>query len=280
MKIVSLVGAGGKMGTRILKNLSRHSMKIHCIEVSSAGIANIKSLGFNVSQPDTALPESDLVILAVPDRAIHQIIDDVVKSMKPGALLILLDPAAAYLGQLPESSDVGYFVVHPCHPSVFNFEDSSEDRRDLFGGDRARQAIVCALVQGTEEDYRLGEAVAESMFAPVCRTHRISLDQMAMLEPVMAETLAGTMITLLREAMDQAVANGVPYPAARDFMLGHINVELGIVFGEAPNPFSDAALIAIDYGKDHVLQDGWQKLFAPDRIREQISTMLSAGTSN
>jgi len=66
----------------------------------------------------------------------------------------------------------------------------------------------------------------------------------------------------------------VPQEAARDFMLGHINIELAIAFGEAGNPFSDACLVAIEYGKKYWLKDGWEALFDPESVREQVKVML------
>lgn len=33
-------------------------------------------------------------------------------------MLVGLDAAAPYAGDLPKSDDLTYFVVHPCHPPV------------------------------------------------------------------------------------------------------------------------------------------------------------------
>ena len=129
-------------------------------------------------------------------------------------------------------------------------------------------------MQGPEEDYEKGVKIATDMYAPVMRTHRITVEQMAMLEPTMAETIGAASAMFLKAAMDEAVKRGVPEEAARDFMLGHINIELAIAFGEAGNPFSDACLVAIEYGKKYWLKEGWQALFETGSIREQIDVML------
>lgn len=111
------------------------------------------------------------------------------------------------------------------------------------------------------------------MFAPILRSHRITVEQMAMLEPTMAETIGSMMMTVLGETLDEAVKRGVPYEAAKDFMMGHINVQLAIVF-EKVNPFSEACLVAIEYGRRAIIREGWQELFSPERVRDQIDVML------
>jgi hypothetical protein len=273
MKKIALVGAGGKMGCRIADNLKESSYEMHYLEISESGIERLASRGLEPSEPSLALPETDAVILAIPDVAIGKTAGEIVPMMKAGAMLILLDPASAYLKQLPQRDDLIYFVAHPCHPPLFN-DEVGEARKDYFGGVSAKQAIVCALMQGSEADYTAGEQIAKEMYAPVMRAHRITVEQMAMLEPTMAETLGSMFAVLYREALDEAVRNGVPEEAAKDFMLGHIHIQLAIVFGEAGNPFSDACKVAIEYGKRHVIKEGWQQLFKPEKIYEQIDIML------
>jgi hypothetical protein len=273
MKNIALVGAGGKMGCRITDNLKDSRYEMAYLENGPEGIERLASRGLRPTEPKLALPAADAVILAIPDVAIGQVSQNIVPQMKSGAMLMLLDPAAAYLGQLPQREDLVYFVTHPCHPPLFN-EEIGDARKDYFGGVKAKQAIVCALMQGDEAKYAAGEQIAKAMFAPVMRSHRLTVEQMAMLEPTMAETLGSTFAVLYREALDEAVRCGVPAEAARDFMLGHINIQLAIVFGEAGNPFSDACKVAIEYGKRHVIKEGWRDLFKPEKVYEQIDVML------
>ncbi|MDI4645143.1 phosphogluconate dehydrogenase C-terminal domain-containing protein [Cohnella hashimotonis] len=273
MENIALIGAGGKMGCRISDNLRKGVRKVNYVETGLRGIERLAERGIVPTPQQEALQDADIVILAVPDTAIGDVAAGVVPAMKPGALLILLDPAAAYIGKLPNRKDVAYFVAHPCHPPVFNDETTPEARRDFFGGVAAKQAIVCALMQGREEDYVRGELAAKEMYAPVMRSHRITVEQMAMLEPTMAETISSMMVTVLGEAMEEAVKRGVPYEAAKDFMLGHINIQLGIVF-EKVNPFSDACLVAIEYGRKAIIKEGWRELYNPDKVYEQIDAML------
>ena len=270
---IALIGAGGKMGCRITDNLTDYPHPVRHVEISERGVANLARRGIRPVAQEEAVPLSDVVILAVPDTAIESISKSIVPMMRSGSMLMLLDPAAAYLGKLPDRKDVSYFISHPCHPPVFN-DETGDARRDYFGGVKAKQAIVCTLMQGPESDYERGERIARTIFAPVMRSHRITLEQMAMLEPTMAETIGSMLAVLYGEALDEAVRRGVPYEAARDFMLGHINIQLAIVFGEAGNPFSDACKIAIEYGKRAVIRDNWRSLFDPDKVYEQIDVML------
>lgn len=274
MTAIAVFGAGGKMGCRITDNLMHSSYEMMYIEIGEQGIRNLADRGLTPTPQAEALERADVVIMAVPDRWIGTIALEVVPAMRPKSMLITLDPAAAFLDQLPSREDISYFISHPCHPPVFNDESSPEARRDFFGGVSAKQAIVCTLMQGPEDDYARGEEIAKAMYAPVFRSHRITLEQMAALEPTMAETVSSTLAVILGEALEETVRRGVPYEAAKDFMMGHLNIQLAIVFGEAGNPFSDACLIAIEYGKKHLIKENWRTVFDPDNTRKQVDVML------
>jgi hypothetical protein len=57
-----------------------------------------------------------------------------------GAMMILLDPAAPYGRELPERTDITYFVCYPCHSHTVNDEIDPEARKDFFGAIKARLA--------------------------------------------------------------------------------------------------------------------------------------------
>jgi len=274
MTTIALFGAGGKMGCRLTRNLKNSDYSMQYVEISDAGIANLAALGVTPVSLEIAVREADVVILAVPDRILGKVAESVVPRVRAEGMVMLLDPAAAAAGELPARPDISYFVTHPCHPPVFN-DEVGEARRDFFGGVLAKQSIVCALMQGPEEDYAKGEAIAVAMYSPVTRSHRITVDQMAILEPAMAETVTAACITIIREAMDEAVKHGVPEEAARDFMLGHINIPLAIVFGEVGSPFSDGAKLIIEYGKRKLFLPDWRKVFEPESVREQVETIVN-----
>jgi hypothetical protein len=242
------------------------------VEVSDRGKAALSTRGIACVAVEEALAESQAVILALPDNRIGQVCAALNPNLRPGTMLIALDIAAPLAGDLPRRDDLVYFVSHPCHPSVFGGETAPEAQNDFFGGVHARQNIVCSLVQGPEAAYETGEAIARIMYAPVVTSHRCTAQQMAILEPVLSETVLGTCLTVVREAMDEAVKLGVPEAAARDFLLGHLKVELGIVFQLFPGAtFSDGALKAIAEAKRNIFRPDWRQVFEPAAISESIA---------
>jgi hypothetical protein len=83
--------------------------------------------------------------------------------------------------------------------------------------------------------------------------------------------MLGTCLTILREATDEAVRLGVPAEAARDFILGHMRVELAIVFQEKEGAvFSDGALKAIERARSQIFRPDWKKVFDPDVVAESV----------
>jgi hypothetical protein len=273
---IALLGAGGKMGCRIIDHLkSDGSWRLLCIEVSPAGLRNLADRGVKAAESSEALPQADIAVLALPDRVLGKVAHEAVPKLKPGTLVVTLDPAAAHAGELPARPDISYFVTHPCHPSVFDFQEDAAARADFFGGTKAPMPIVCALMQGPEEHYALGERLARAFFAPVTRAHRVTVEQMAILEPAMSETTAACLITTIREALDEAIRRGVPPEAARDFMLGHIKVPLGIAFGQVNFPFSDGAKLIIEYGRQRLLRPDWKSVFEAQSVKERVKTIVS-----
>ena len=268
---ISLVGAGGKMGCRLTDNFLRTpGYDVSYVEISEQGIANLKKRGVTSSAMDAAIPQSDVVILAVPDIAIGEISREVIPLMKTGALVLTLDPAAPLDGVIHHRDDLGYVIAHPCHPSIFNWEPTEDAFRDFYGGVSAKQSIVVALMYGNEEHYRRGEKVSQDMYAPIHRTHRITLEQMAVLEPAMVETLAQTCMEVVKEGYEKILSLGVPETAARDFVLGHLRIQIAVLFKEVNGTFSDAAYKISKRAKPLLFRDGWQKIFEMDDIRLQV----------
>ncbi|MBN2666419.1 MAG: semialdehyde dehydrogenase [Bacteroidales bacterium] len=270
LKVV-LTGAGGKMGLRLTRNLKDSEYGMSYLEVNHAGIERLKEMGIEVSSAGECIPSADIVILAVPDVALESVTASIIPVMKSGALAVTLDPAAALAGKLYPRKNISYFITHPCHPSIFNWEPEKDKMKDHFGGNLAKQAIVCSLLQGSEEDYALGEALARRFYAPVWKAHRITTEQMGLLEPALVETLASTCIYVIREGLNEVVKRGVPAEAARDFLLGHLRIQLAVLFNELPGAvFSDAANKALQRGLKEFIRDDWKKVFEPENVRDQI----------
>jgi ketopantoate reductase len=273
---IAIIGAGGKMGCRLTNNLVKTTHTLLLVEVSDEGKSRIAQSGRQVTAQDEALATADAVILALPDRVLGKVAHGVVPQVRPGCMVITLDPAAAHAGELPKRDDVTFFVSHPCHPSVFEHLETEEERADFFGGVTARHAIVCALMSGPEADYARGEALAREFYAPVTRSHRVTVEQMAILEPTMAETCGIALVLALREVLEETVRRGVPREAAEDFMFGHIKVELGIGFSRAGFPFSDGAKLIAEYGKRRIFRDNWLRdLFEPASVTEQVEAIVN-----
>lgn len=267
MTTIALFGAGGKMGIRLGRNLKKSGYDVRPVEVGEAGRARVKSeLGWEAMDADTALKGAEIVILAVPDAAIGKVAGGIVNKLAPGTMVIVLDAAAPYAGHLPDRKDITYFVTHPCHPPIFNDETGMAAKLDRFGGVAAKQAIVNALMQGPEADYARGEAVARAFWAPVMRSHRVTVEQMALLEPGLSETVCASLLDVMREAMDEVVRRGVPKEAARDFLLGHMNILGAVIFKEQEGVFSDACNKAIEFGKPALMRDDWKRVFEPGEI--------------
>lgn len=271
MAKITLVGAGGKMGCRLTDNFQKcNQYLLNYLEVSAQGIENLKQRGVTVSLQEDSVPEADVVILAVPDVAIGTISADIIPMMKPGALVMTLDPAAPLDGVIHHRDDLGYVIAHPCHPTIFNWEPTEAAFRDFYGGISAKQSIVVALMHGSEAHYQLGEKVAQDMYQPIHRTHRITLEQMAILEPAMVETLAQTCMEVVKEGYDRIVSLGVPETAARDFVLGHLRIQIAVLFKEVNGSFSDAAYKISKRAKPLLFKENWQHIFEMDDIRQQV----------
>jgi len=271
--VVTLIGAGGKMGLRITDHLSKSAHEVRYVETDEQKTAQLTMRGVSPTPMGDALKVSDIIILAVPDIDLERISNEVAPLMKPGAMLMVLDASAAYAGELPKRKDISIFVTHPCHPPIISDETDPEVRKEWHGGIRAKQSIVCALMQGKEEDYKKGEEIARSIFSPIMKSHRVTIEQMAILEPAMAETITFTLMVIMKEALEEAIKTGVPEEAATDFMLGHMNSSLWVLFGgigDYKELVSDGALKAVEMSKREILKPDWRKVFRPENVYKQV----------
>lgn len=271
MTTIALLGAGGKMGMRLARNLKNSRFKIHPVEINPQAQEKIKSeFGWDCVDRNIALQGAEIIIMAVPDTVIGAVAKEIVPTLRKDTIVVILDAAAPHAGHLPERKDITYFITHPCHPPIFNDETDLAAKADHFGGIAAKQHIVNALMQGPESHYALGEEVARAIWAPVMRSHRISVEHMAILEPGLSETVCATLLSAMRDAMDETIRRGVPKEAARDFLLGHMNILAAVTFDEINGQFSDACNKAIIFGKETILKPDWLRLFEPEEIKDSV----------
>ena len=275
MTKITLVGAGGKMGCRIADNfLKLPQYNVKYLEINEQSIERLKQRNIHVSTQEESVPAADVVILSVPDVTIGLISDEIIPKMKKGALVMTLDPAAPLDGAIHHRDDLGYVIAHPCHPGIFNWEPTEQAFRDFYGGISAKQSIVVALMHGKEEDYILGKKIAQDMYAPIKQTHRVTLEQMAILEPAMVETLSQTAMEAIKEGYDRIIELGVPEAAARDFVLGHLRIQIAVLFKEVNGTFSDAAYKISKRAKPILFKDDWKKIFDMNDIRQQVKDIV------
>jgi hypothetical protein len=79
---------------------------------------------------------------------------------------------------------------------------------------------------------------------------------------------------VIREGLNEVIKRGVPADAARDFLLGHLRIQMAVLFDELPGAvFSDAANKALRRGLKEFIKEDWRKVFEPDNVRDQISAI-------
>jgi D-apionate oxidoisomerase len=271
---VAVVGAGGKMGMRVSNNLQRSAHRVFYSENSPVGRQRTIDAGREVTDTAVAVAEADVVILAVPDVALGPVSEQVVPQLKSGAIVLTLDPAAAYANLLYRRGDVEYAVAHPCHPPVFLQRRTEAELNDTFGGIAAAQDVVAALESGNEGARGVAEEVIRLMYAPVIDVHWVTVKQLAYLEPTLVEVVACMIGDLLNEALQETIHTvGVPEAAARAMLFGHVQVALANGL-RGDNPFSDACLIAMDYGREKIIKEDWKSIFNDDELDHVLKKML------
>lgn len=274
---VAVLGAGGKMGFRITKKLFDAGYDLRAIDTGDIGKARLAEVNIKAVGMDEGLKGAHVVIMALPDNIIGKVATDIEAKLPPGTMLLILDAAAPYADVLPKNRpDLTYFVGHPCHPPLYNDETEWPARRDYHGG-IAKQSIVCALMQGPEEHYSIGAEICQAMWSPIDDTHRVTVEQLAILEPGLSEMLAMCMVDVLTEAVDECEKKySIPRKAAQDFLIGHLNVEIAMWFGYSPKVPSDAALRLLKFGKSKIMQENWREALSPKVIR-QASDLIVHG---
>ena len=77
----------------------------------------------------------------------------------------------------------------------------------------------------------------------------------------------------LGDAAVAAIPERIPEAAARAMLFGHIQVALANGL-RGDNPFSDACLIAMDYGRNKIIKDDWKSIFDDGELDHVLKQML------
>jgi hypothetical protein len=261
------------MGRRITRALlTNDDYDLRFVEPSARGQELMADLGVTATELEPALSGAEVVVFAVPDAIVRHVAADVVPKLDSGASVLFLDPAAIAANRIARRDDVNCYVTHPTHPPLYSLleEESPEARRDYWGGGLARQAMVFATAWGEEGPAQKVERLAMTMFAPIVRSHRITVDQMAMLEPALSETLTNGCVSLIREGMERVIEAGVPAEATRDFLMGHMQIGIAIIFEQLDWRLSAGAEMALQQAKGALFKDDWYRIFEPDAVQASV----------
>lgn len=275
--VVSVIGAGGKMGTRTSNNLAKASdeVELYFVESGERGIQSIRERGYEVTPMEEAVAKSDVVILAVPDTLIQTAGKPVVAAMRAGTGLVILDPAAAVAKELPLRDDCTFAIAHPCHPSYFLEQDTYEARHDYFGGLGGKQDIVMAKIQGDDEMFAKCRRVSEIMYGPVEHSYVMGIRDIAFLEPTLVELLGATCLYAMAETVKEAERRGIMKEAAVSFLSGHIyNLSANFLGYLGNTQVSDACKVAIGLGNKLVMRENWKEIWKDEVLDKVIATML------
>jgi prephenate dehydrogenase len=274
LKTITVIGAGGKMGMRISANLQKSDYQVFYCESAPQAQEQVTAQGRELSAAESVVPVSDVVILAVPDIVLGKVSEIVVPQMKTGGILLTLDPAAAYANLIAQRDGIEYAVAHPCHPSVFLERYTKEEHADAFGGVAAIQHIAASYETGSYAQKAELSKVVSVMYGPVEEVHWVTVKQLAYLEPTLVETVACMVGAFMKEALDETVKHsGVPEAAAKAMLYGHIQIALAVAF-RATNPFSDACMIAMEYGREKIVKPDWKQIFDEKELDIVIARML------
>ena len=273
MTEVTVLGAGGNMGRRITRTLRGNPQyKLRLVEPGERGRSLIEESGLQVVDQAEGLAGADVVVFAVPDKIVRGIAAEVIPLLDSSTSVLFLDPAAVAADRVPRRDDISCFVTHPTHPPLYSLlgEEDPAARRDYWGGGLATQAIVFAVAWGDEGPATLVENLAIDMFEPVSQSYRITVDQMALLEPALTETLTNGCIAVIREGMERVVAAGVPEEATRQFLMGHLQIGIALIFEQFDWRLSEGAQLALNRSREQLFKDDWHQIFERDAVMESL----------
>jgi hypothetical protein len=91
----------------------------------------------------------------------------------------------------------------------------------------------------------------------------------------MSETCSGTFVVAMKEAMEEAIKRGVPREAAFDFLMGHVNVQLAIVFEQIEWKMSEGAYLVIDKAMKRIFRPDWKGVFDREELKASVRAICN-----
>lgn len=278
--VVTVMGAGGAMGRRITRALRAlpDQYELRFVEVSEAGRQKMADeFGTEPMELAEALAGANTVVLATPDRLVARISAELVPLLDAGTNLLSLDPAAAHAERIPFREDINLYACHPTHPPLYDLlaEPEASARDDYWGSGRARQALVIANVWGDTGTFDAVEKLAQDMFSPISRTHRITVHQMALLEPALSEAVTNSCLDVMRQARNNLIERGVPEQAVEDFFMGHLQIGIALIFEKFDWKMSAGAAKALVEAQDILFKDDWMRILDDDMVLASTRSITS-----
>ena len=215
------------------------------------------------------------MVLAVPDLALGPVTADIVPQLKAGAIVLTLDPAAAYAGLLTTRDDVIQAVAHPCHPSIFLQRTTPEEYADTFGGIAAPQDAIAAIESDDPAKQAIVEATVRAIYAPVIDVHWVT-DQAA--RPARADARRDGRLHDRRAPEGGARRGGEHHGRARG---GRASRSCSAT-RRSRSPTACAATTRSatrasspwTTAREPIIQDDWKKIFRDDELDKNLAQML------
>jgi hypothetical protein len=180
-----------------------------------------------------------------------------------GTMVLIADAAAPCAGARPQRPDPTYFIGHPCHLPLHLADTAGAEGTGDHGG-AAPRAIVCAPMQRPEAHDEIGAEVCRALGSPVTRTHRLTPEPRAILEPGRSEMAGLTRIDAMAGAVDECAArHGIAREAAHEVMMGPMNGLIAMRFGVSPKVPADATLRVTRHAQPRVRHADWRPALSP-----------------
>lgn len=276
---VAMIGAAGKMGTRMARSLlTKHpeQYELEIVEDYAPAIPRVEAeLGMRCVSAEEAINFADIVVFAVKDAMIKELSAEYVPMLKPGTVFMILDPAAAIAKEVTLRDDCTFVVTHPCHPSFFKWQKEEEAFNDMFGGDGGHQDVVISKICGDDDKMEMVKEATKHMYR-ADEAFLLTTEQIAFLEPTLVEVMGACFLYAMAETVEEGVRRGIPKAAADSFMAGHVYELTANFLGHLPGnpPVSDACKVAIEIGNRLVLREDWRKVWEDEVLNKVIATML------